>query len=48
MAKQSRLPIISGYQWTILNNSDAKAVVLKLTPAASQERRSLPGHYCRI
>jgi hypothetical protein len=48
MAQQSRLPIISGYQWTILNNSDVKAVVLKLTPAASQERRLLPGHYCRI
>ena len=48
MAQQSRLPIISGYQWTILNDSGAKAVVLKLTPAASQERSSLPGHYCRI
>jgi hypothetical protein len=48
MAQQSRLPIISGYQWTILNDSGAKAVVLKLTPAASQERPSLLGHYCRI
>ncbi len=48
MAQQSRLPIISGYQWTILNDSGVNAVVLKLTPVASQERPSLPGHYCRI
>jgi hypothetical protein len=36
ITQQSRLPTIPGYQWMILNDSDAKAVVLKLIPAVSQ------------
>jgi len=36
-AGQSRLPAIPGYRWTILNNSDPKAVILKLAPVASEE-----------
>ena len=40
-AAQSRLPTVPGYQWTIFNNADAKAVILKLAPAASEEKAPL-------
>jgi dolichyl-phosphate-mannose-protein mannosyltransferase len=30
-----RLPNIPGYQWTFVNNSDRRAIVLKLSPAAT-------------
>jgi hypothetical protein len=33
----SRLPAVPGYQWTVLNNSDPKAVILKLIPATLEE-----------
>jgi len=36
-AAQSRLPTVPGYQWTIFNNADGKAVILKLFPAGSEE-----------
>jgi len=38
---KSRLPVVPGYQWTILNHTDTKAVILKLAPVAS-EQRALP------
>jgi hypothetical protein len=35
-AQQSRLPVVPRHQWTIINNSDAKAVVLKLASCDSE------------
>jgi hypothetical protein len=40
--KQSRLPVIRGYEWRILNNSNVNAAILKLTPTGSDEAVALP------
>lgn len=40
-AQGSRLPAVPGLEWTIINNSDAKAVVLKLAPSKSEYRTPL-------
>jgi hypothetical protein len=40
-ARQSRLPVVSGHQWTIINNSQAEAVVLKLASSESEEKPPL-------
>ena len=37
VSKQSRLPIVPGYEWHILNNSPGKATILKLAPVGSNE-----------
>lgn len=35
--KQSRLPIVPGYNWRLLNFSGSKATILKLAPVASNQ-----------
>jgi len=37
VSKQSRLPIVPGYEWHILNNSPGKTTILKLGPVGSEE-----------
>jgi hypothetical protein len=39
-SQQSRLPAVPGYEWRIISDSDASAVILKLAPAQSQEGAS--------
>jgi hypothetical protein len=34
---QSRLPTVPGYEWRVLNNSDGRAAILKLTAIGSNE-----------
>src|SRR6266481_5529784 len=41
VSKQSRLPVIPGYEWHVVNNSPGKATILKLGPVGSDEA-SLP------
>ena len=36
-AKQSRLPVVPGYDWHLLDQFDGKAAILKLAPVASNE-----------
>jgi hypothetical protein len=43
----ARLPVVPGYQWTILNNSDPEALILKLAPIASEETAPLLGYASR-
>jgi len=38
MAQQSRLPVVPGYQWTIIDNLDPNAVILKLALTVTEER----------
>jgi hypothetical protein len=35
--KQSRLPVVPGYDWRLLDHSGSKAAILKLAPVASNE-----------
>ena len=35
--KQSRLPVVLGYEWHILNKSPEKGIILKLDPVRSDE-----------
>jgi len=35
--KQSRLPVVAGYDWRLLDNSHGKATILKLVPIGSTE-----------
>jgi hypothetical protein len=37
VSKQSRLPVIPGYEWHVVNNSPGKATILKLAPVGSNE-----------
>jgi hypothetical protein len=37
ITKQSRLPVVAGYEWRLLYNSHGKAVILKLVPVGSAE-----------
>jgi hypothetical protein len=37
VSKQSRLPVIRGYEWHVVNNSPGKATILKLAPVGSNE-----------
>jgi hypothetical protein len=37
VSKQSRLPVVPGYEWHILNNSPGKTTILKLGPVGSEE-----------
>src|SRR5204863_2489246 len=37
VSKQSRLPMVPGYEWHILNNSPGKTTILKLGPVGSEE-----------
>jgi hypothetical protein len=37
-ADQSRLPVVPGYEWTVLSNSDARTVILKLAQIAVEDR----------
>ncbi len=39
---QSRLPNVPGYEWRVLNNSDRRAAILKLTAIGSNEAAGAP------
>jgi hypothetical protein len=43
IAQESRLPVVPGYSWSLLNSSPGKAVILNLIPDASYETRVPPG-----
>jgi hypothetical protein len=37
ITKQSRLPVVPGYEWHVLDNSPGKATILRLGPIGSGE-----------
>jgi 4-amino-4-deoxy-L-arabinose transferase and related glycosyltransferases of PMT family len=41
--QQSRLPSVRGYEWHVLDDSGAKAAILKLAPVAANETTTPPG-----
>jgi len=42
VSKQSRLPVIPGYEWHVVNNSPGKATILQLAPMRSNEAALRP------
>jgi hypothetical protein len=40
--EQSRLPNVTGYEWRVLNNSDGRAAILKLTAIGSNDAAGAP------
>jgi len=46
-SQRLRLPTVPGYEWTLLKNSDPKAIVMKLTPAATGDNHDHNSSSCK-